>query len=580
MVAIKLTGFIGEQPRIIPRLMPETAAQSALNTRLDDGGLTPMRRSALITTGDADWQTIVKHNGDWLGWDTVVNAVPGPVAQDRLYVTGDGAPKLIVEETEYDLAIATPAAALTATLDGSGSGDVVTRLYVFTYVTSLGEESEPSPVSNAVDWQPGYDVILSDFPAVPTGRAITHQRIYRSQTGQSGTYFYLIAERAAGTGDFTDDVAVDAFQEALPSASWNPPPDDLEGLTALPNGMMAAFVGKDLYFCEPFRPHAWPEKYVLTCDWPIVGIAAMGTSVLVMTTGQPYMVEGTAPETMSMVKVEQNFPCINARGIVDLGYAVAYPSHEGLIVASASGGFKVATANIFDRDGWLALSPSTMIGGQLSGRYVAFYEAPAETGGTNGGALLVDLSGQSFLIRTSSRASAAFYDISDGGLYFLDLGTADIRQLDAPNGARRFQYWKSKKFVLPRAVSMGAIRIDSRDYTEVDTDTIDESNAETIAARAAIIAAGSDGGDIGATEVGMTDLGGDLLPLLQAINAPVLTVTVFADGEPVHTENRPNAIRRLPSGFKARTWEIDVYGDVGVEQIVVASTVDELRTVA
>ena len=103
MAAIKITGFIGEQPRIIPRLMPETAAQSAVNTRLDDGGLTPMRRAALIDTGDADWQTIYRHQGEWLGWEDIVNVAPGPVAQDRLYVTGDGVPKLIVGEDEYDL---------------------------------------------------------------------------------------------------------------------------------------------------------------------------------------------------------------------------------------------------------------------------------------------------------------------------------------------------------------------------------------------------------------------------------------------------------------------------------------------
>ncbi|MGL1400235.1 hypothetical protein ACSTI4_24935, partial [Vibrio parahaemolyticus] len=76
---------------------------------------------------------------------------------------------------------------------------------------------------------------------------------------------------------------------------YNPPPAGLRGLTAMPNGMMAAFDGKDLYFCEPYLPHAWPASYTLTTDFPIVGLGAFGTSLVVMTTGNLYLVSGTAP---------------------------------------------------------------------------------------------------------------------------------------------------------------------------------------------------------------------------------------------------------------------------------------------
>lgn len=578
MTAIKLAAFTGEQPRVIPRLMPDNAAQSAIDCRLDDGGLTPMRRPAQIAPTNLPMaKTIFRHGDDWLAWDKVVHAVQGPVAQDRLYITGDGVPKLIVGGNEYPLAVPRPVGALTATLQGVGTGDVTTRLYVYTWVTSLGEESEPCPVSNEVDWQPGQTVVLSGFAAAPSGRAIAQQRIYRSQTSSSGTYFYLIAERAASSADFTDNIAVDALQEPLPSAHWNAPPDALEGLTALPNGMMAGFVGRDLYFCEPWRPHAWPERYALTTDTPIVGLGAMGTSILVMTEGQPYLVDGTAPEAMTMVKVEQNLPCINKRGIVDLGYAIAYPSHDGLVVARADGGFSLATANIFSPEGWQRLSPKTMIGSQLQGRYVAFYDAFTAEAQRLAGALLIDLAGQAFLIRVSARATAAFHDLATGGLYYQAHGTPYIWRLDAPEAAlRSMLYWKSKEFVLPAPENFGAVRIDAT----ADTSALDvsEENEALAAANAAMIAAGSVGGDLAGSLVGATTLAGDFLhPLMKS--TATLSVTIFADGKPVATKSRVNRIERLPGGFTARRWEIDVYGDVPIEQIVMASTVDELEMV-
>jgi hypothetical protein len=80
----------------------------------------------------------------------------------------------------------------------------------------------------------------------PVGRSLTKQRIYRSQTGSSGTYLYLIAEGPASASSFVDTVPVHGFDEALPSADWNPPPDALTGLIDVPNGMMSGFVGRAL----------------------------------------------------------------------------------------------------------------------------------------------------------------------------------------------------------------------------------------------------------------------------------------------------------------------------------------------
>jgi hypothetical protein len=607
---IVIAAFSGEQPHILPRLMPDTAAQSAIDTRLDDGSLEPIRASVSITTTGlaATWKTIYNFLGTWIGWDNVVNAVPGPVASDRLYYTGDGVPKMRVGATIYNLALPYPQsspgveAPLVAALGGVGAGDIQTRVYVYTYVTSLGEESAPNAVSNSVDWKPGNNVTLSGFLLAPTGRGVTTQRIYRSQTGSVGTGFYLIAERPQSVANYVDTIAVDALQEPLPSGSYNTPPDDLEGLIALPNGMMAAFGGaeppggpkKKLYFSEPYKPHAWPEKYILTVDSGIVGLGAMGVSVVVATKAQPYMCAGTLPEAMILQKIEQNLPCINPRSIVDLGYAVAYASNEGLVVTRANGEMGLVTGNLFDREDWNKLSPATMISAQLDGRYVAFYDQLLEDGTRQKGALFIDVSGNpSFLFRSDTYAQAARYGIPDSGLYYMPPGVAEVRQLDAPAAIKKTLYWRSKEFLLPYPENYGAIMIDLvPDATKTDAAADAALVAQITAANQALITAGSIGGDIdgGAPAVPPTVpntppaapidsfcINGDMLTPLPHPTATTLTVGIYADDVRVASVGEGNRALRLPGGFKARKWEIDVYTNARIERIIIAKTMDDMK---
>lgn len=580
MPAIRITGFTGEQPRIIPTLLPGSAAKSAVNVRLDDGGLTPSRQSIGVTSvPDVNRLTIYLWNGTWLSWPTIVHAAPGPVATDRLYYTGDGLPKLRVASSVYDLKLSPPGLALTATLGGTGSGDIISRIYAYTWVTDFGEESEPSPASAAVNWQSGQTVTLSGFAATPAGRNITKQRIYRSQTGQVGTGFYLIAERAASTGNYVDNMAVDAFAEPLPSIDYNVPPDDLEGLVALPNGVMAAYRGRELCFCEPFRPHAWPEKYRQTMDFPIMGLGAIGSALVVTTTGNPYFVTGSHPSSMRAEKAEQNLPCINKRGVVDLGFAICYPSHEGLVAAGGGGSFDVVSANLFNRDAWLKHSPSTFVAGQISRRYVAFYDTVV-AGQTLSGALFIDIGQTPFLIRSSVRASAVFYDLTSGALYYIEKGTDDVFRFDAPDGAREKLYWRSKEFELAVPDNFGAMIVKADvTLTGQEQANLDALVAAVKAANAALIAAGSILGDLNAAPINSYALGGDNLAAIPQLSG-VLSVGVFADNKKVVTVSRTNAPVRLPGGFAATKWEVDVSGDIQIHHIALARTMDELKEVA
>src|SRR5690554_4312899 len=109
MAVIKLVGFAGEQPKIIPRLLGDNFAQAAYNTRLDDGGLTPIRKQRFVQqlsdVPPEGFGTIYYHGGVWMAWPGLVYAAPGPVATDRLYIMGDGAPKMMVGPATYALAL-------------------------------------------------------------------------------------------------------------------------------------------------------------------------------------------------------------------------------------------------------------------------------------------------------------------------------------------------------------------------------------------------------------------------------------------------------------------------------------------
>lgn len=581
MSILKLTGFSGEVPKLTPRLLPDNSAQSAFNTRLTSGDLRPIRRSrfrySFGTEPVGGFKSFYKNGDEWLAWASLVHAAPGPVAADRLYFTGDGAPKMRVAGVDYPLAVPRPPTALTATLVGTPSqtGLSEDRLYVYTEVTGFGEESEPTPISNVVTWNPGQTVTLSGFRSPPAGRNVTTQRIYRSQTSTSGTILYFIAERGATNANYVDSVPTASLGEPLPALDYNAPPDTLAGLIALPNGMMAAFSGKDLYFCEPYMPHAWPEKYVLTMDYEIVGLGAYGTTVVVMTKGNPYIVAGTAPENMQAEKLEFNLPCINARGIQDLGYAIAYPSNDGLVLAS-SGGVRVASEELFTREDWQKLSPVTMIAGQHDGRYFAAYKYADRKAQEFTGSIILDMAGRAgFVGRTAIYPSAYFYDNTESKLYYL-LG-ADVYEWDALGEVNDIQVWRSKPFILPKPTNMGAILIEAEgELTEDEIAAIEAQAAEIQAQNEIIFAAGPLGGELNGTAINVYAVNDDALQDLPRVSQ-TCSVNVYADKKLIASVSKINRMARLPSGFLAQQWEIEVTGDMIVTQVLVAGTGAELQ---
>lgn len=561
---IRAASFIGRIPKVHPRLLPENAAQVARNMRLDDGTLSPIRGMSVEHSFGADVTSIYRHNSTWLGWEGSVDVAPGPVAQDRLYYTGDGVPKMRTSTGDvYPLALAAPVNGPALTALSAVDPDLQeTVLYCYTNVTGFGEESAPSATSSVL-WSPGVDVRVETFDAAPTGRNVTHRRIYRSQTSALGvTDLYFVAELAIGVTSYDHDLDAAPMNEVLPSYDYDPPGDTMRGIVALPNGIMAAFDGKELFFCEPWLPHAWPRKYALRTDADIVGLAVFGSTIAVLTTRNPYLVQGTHPDSMVMERVDANMPCLSKRGIVDLGYAAVYPSHDGLALIGA-GRSEIISKSIFTRRQWHSMSPESIVAAGFDGRYMLTYIADqfdvidagdhstenvdefgnGDHTGFPAGALSYDFgsfdsafgtqrvgsidisSGQPFFNDFDIAAPTSMYfDPATGNLYMLT-DAMDVSLWDDEDEPTETMRWKSRLYHMSFPTSFGAVMVQTDD----------------------------------------------------SVTAPdFISCTVFADGVAVGTATEPNKPARLSGGALANRWEIEIEGNVPATGILLAGTIEEL----
>jgi hypothetical protein len=517
--------FSGEIPRTEPRYLPEVNAAASLSARLNRGNLEPMRDGAVVNTFASNTASFFLYGASFLPFAADSDCVIGPIAQNRLYVSSAvDVPKLLNSGTYYSLALAAPTAKPTLALGGTLDPSLQeTILYAYTWVTSLGEESQPSPVSSPLTWSAPCTVTVTTPTAPPAGRLITRKRLYRSVTSASGaTELYFVADVAVGTANYVHNIATTPTGEAITSTDFTPPISNLAGFTALPNGIVAGFErdGRSVYFCEPYIPHAWPDKYALKVNDQIVGLAAFGTSLAVMTTGTPYVIQGLHPDSMAMQRVEVAFPCVAKQSIVDMGYAAIYASTDGLVEITQSGA-RLVSESIWTKEQWQALSPATIRAGFLAGRYVMSYQP----GGTGPRLLsFVDLAG-GFVAPVADSEFVDFQShIESGRLLGLKSNLRDVVSLDDPTAASKIYSWKSKPFRTPSPVSMGCAIIDA------------------------------------------------VAPIS---GTPSFTAKVYAGGVLLNTFATPNVIVRLPVAL-SELWQVEILGNYTVTRGVLAGSPDEV----
>lgn len=294
------------------------------------------------------------------------------------------------------------------------------RVYLTTWVTTWGEESAPSLPSVLLDKvDTESDTVVVSRPVNTVSAELqAGWRLYRSNSGTDKTAFQLVVGKAGDTGavfdgdtflyfdktlaTFTDNRSSKDLGEVIPSVTWLKPDSRLKGLTGMANGMMAGFYDNVICFSEAYTPYAWPIEYQLTVKYPIVGIAAFGSNLFVLTRGSPYLLTGSDPASISATEMPSNQACVSARSICAVEMGVLYASPDGVCYADTSG-VQVITQGIIARDLWQQLNPSTIFGVVHEGVYYM------RNDGATGDCLALDMVAKK-LVTLDLTASAFFVD--------------------------------------------------------------------------------------------------------------------------------------------------------------------------
>jgi len=604
MPALKIDNFSGAVPRTGPTQLEGNQAQTAANIKLQSRELRSWRKPVKIYEPvTPDVRTIYKLDGPggayrWLTWDKDVDVVAGPVADFndfRVYYTGDGAPK----KTNYALAtssgigtdpfpdswlymgVPNPVGAPTLAASSSATPAEV-RAYVYTYVSTFGtvkEESGPSPAATVTVNSATGTVTVSGFSTAPTtGYNITHRRIYRTIAGASSVVYSFVAEIPVGTTSYIDSKTVTELGETLPTLNFEPPPEDLQGLVAMPNGMLAGFRDNEVWFCEPYLPHAWPIDYMMTTEHKIVGLGVYDTTLVVMTDKFPYLMTGTSPLAVSETKLPLAQPCAAKRSIASDQYGVLYASPNGLVSIGA-GTQDVITTPLYTRDEWQQLSPSSMLGVIYNNLYICFHNA------ATGIEAIVLARGEipplSFL---SFDARAVYVERTTGSIFALSQFDNYIYQIDADPVNNTIYEWKSKKFVMPNPLSYAVLKVQA-DYDYLDSQVgYNEAVALIKAENEVLFAAATDGleGNLNDKEFNDLMFNGSILTTIPTqADLRNIQVIMYADNKQVHavgvTSQEPI---RLPALPKSYVWELEITGNVPVRSIIVGTSIGETRLIA
>lgn len=606
MVAFKIDDFAGMVPRRSSRLLPDNFATLAVNTRLLRGELNafniPLQEAVLSPgfTAQSVYRIPTTPNDTYLAFSgKQVFLLPGPLANDafdRFYWTGDGAPKMSTlteigaSTTPRELGLVGPASAMTVTPDGTGVGSNETRAYVYTYVTDLGEESQPSDPTTATGKEDDtWD--LSNISVSPDSR-VTARKIYRTVTGSGSVDYRFVAEISDNTttvyADSDPDVSDNASME---STSWAPPPNDLNGLRLMPNGFFVGFSGRDLYFSEPYRPHAWPAEYVLSTDEDILGLGVVGSTCVVITTTSIFVATGTTPAIMAFRKLDLEEPCVAVNSIVEMDIGVFYASRNGIVAVTPQGA-GIISENIITRQDWNdRYAPQNITAVRYKAdQYLAMhanksgfiFDAQGERRAFTEIEMPFDVDGVN-----RDRYTGVVYMLASNAVYVFD-------PYQNPTGT---YVWKSKVFDAPQPINLGAAHLkyerdEARDAVELSA-LFNQYNTERFAAGQlqALGMAGPVGGvRTYALSAEVDELqekapvGGSPLRTTGFISDPdfAINFTVYADGVKVFSKTFDavtNPITSLPSGFLATNWQFELEGNMKFFSLSVAETRMELMKV-
>lgn len=621
MVAKRIDKFGGMIPLASRRKLPEGGAVSAVNAILRNGELHGIRQPRAIKTltGVAYKKAyripVAATPSTPLWWPLIspyAALFPNPLVNDAFnryvwidnngpgtaqYLVVNSLARMLASQPAIRLGVPAPTAAPAVSVAG-GSGIVTTRAYVYTYVNIFGEEGAPSPPVSLSGFLNGtWNVASLAVPVDYVTRGIDKVRVYRTVTGSEGSEYYRVVEQAATTTTYADTRAASAVAQEgliLQSLLWREP-EMMDGFLPMPNGFFAGWRGKNIFFSEPYRPWAWPVEYIVGSEFPIINAGVVDQTLVALTTKSPTMVSGSLPSAMTVSRTDNIEPCAAANSLVQSPQGVFYASPNGLIRISESGlenvteqviGREIWQTTYLQRMGAAVLLDSLYTSAAQSEAGVMFDFSAASTG-------VVD-------IVNTSPIEHIWTDPWTGEAHFIRDNV--VYQWNAPSEFFSVCTWLSQEWQFIKPVNLGAFIV-TIDPQYATGDSSDDIFAETPPPdgspwleSAAIYNYCVFNGPAFNTEPAAGEyppgLGApyDVWPYWYGVEpgddslflppGNVCAVTVYADTYVAWTGLVQSGVMyRLPSGFKAELWQIQVKTRVPVLNLQIAETGKELANV-
>jgi hypothetical protein len=426
MATIKIDTFGGIAPRQHPTKLADGMAVMAHNVRLKTGKLVPLRQPSLLKgintllesglVNIADAQSIHpwrKQDGtvDFLLFKGVTWMSEGNIANDertRVVISGDrdgdgktDEPVLYMRDNRNKIIHPIvkkplPAPKVTRSSDTELDDNRRYTRFFLTWVDKYGLESpvsEPSmiySVENAdwiaedLEYMDGDVVAFEAIGAENWPEGAVSVRVYKVVTGTEEGRIQFIAEKSkdllgSGTSGFSVKVKDEDAGEVL--TEIESPPSDLQCILDVPGAFYCGFAKsspKTVMFSDIDLLYSWPIAYRYDVKDNIVALAVTGNTVFALTDGWPYVLSGTAPESMTVTKLAGPAACVAPRGVCVYRNAVYYVSNAGLmtIYANATAGTvcENLTDKIFTKEQWQAFNPASCVMGQFDGALHLFFD--------------------------------------------------------------------------------------------------------------------------------------------------------------------------------------------------------------
>ena len=508
--------FKATAPKFDDEQLTDGYAVTSNNTRPGRGILEPWKAPQNVGVSfHSGAKSIFKYNNKWFSWANVTHVVRAPLKNDPydycLIADGVSEPRMTTNEiaeagtgpypaATIPLGVPEPLAPIVLNnqnnplwveVSGNPNGlapsplpevdefDVSETTYAICYRDAFGRLSALSPASGSTSLKEWNFIntrqVTLTLPAIPTGLQLTNSNrgtsatvvIYRANyAGGTTSVFQFLAEVPYTDTQYVDTTFSGDLLDSPINEFWAAPPNTNTAL--FPNGPLkkiclmgsqtiAGHNDKLLCFAEPDAFYAFPTEYYKTFQERIVTIVPSGDSLMVLTDGYPYMVQGSHPASMDPVRLAEPVPCSSALGVTEVFGSVFYVSEVGLFEVKGYQPVNVTRNFMTDRE-WRALNPSTIKLANYDGR--VFIDSPS----TNT-TYIYDPSNPSDGLRTVGINATAYAQLDEtNDLAFISAGSTSITQFDADDTAFMLMQWTSKTYDFNTPEAFSVLKVKANQY--------------------------------------------------------------------------------------------------------------------